>query len=97
MNEKFIEQKLRNAVKSRGGAALKFVSPGVNGVPDRIILMPGGCVAFAELKAPGKKMRPIQERRKKQLESLGFKVYLIDSPEQIGGIIDEIEKGGDAE
>ena len=49
MNEKFIEQKLRNAVKLRGGAALKFVSPGVNGVPDRIILMPGGCVAFAEL------------------------------------------------
>lgn len=92
MNEKFIEQKLKNAVKSRGGTALKFVSPGVNGVPDRIILMPGGCVAFAELKAPGKKMRPIQERRKRQLESLGFKVYFIDSTEQIGGIIDEIQR-----
>ena len=76
---------------------MKFVSPGVNGVPDRIILMPGGCVAFAELKAPGTKMRPIQEGRKKQLESLGFKVYLIDSPEQLGEIIDEIEKGGDVE
>ena len=61
-------------------------------VLDRIILMPGGCVAFAELKAPGKKMRPIQERRKRQLESLGFNVYLIDSLEQIGGMIDEIQR-----
>ena len=92
MNEKYIEQKLRLSVKAGGGLALKFVSPGFNGVPDRIVLMPEGHIAFAELKAPGKKMRPIQERRKSQLESLGFKVYLIDSPEQIGGMIDEIQR-----
>ena len=92
MNEKYIEQKLRLLVKAGGGLALKFVSPGFNGVPDRIVLMPEGHIAFAELKAPGKKMRPIQERRKRQLESLGFKVYLIDSPEQIGGMIDEIQR-----
>ena len=92
MNEKYIEQKLRLAVEAAGGLALKFVSPGFNGVPDRILLMPDGHIVFAELKAPGKKMRPIQERRKKQLESLGFKVYLIDSPEQIGGMIDEIQR-----
>lgn len=92
MNEKYIEQKLRLAVKDADGLALKFVSPGFNGVPDRIVLMPDGKIAFAELKAPGKKMRPIQERRRRQLESLGFKVYLIDSPEQIGGMIDEIQR-----
>ena len=92
MNEKYIEQKLRTAVKAAGGLALKFVSPGFNGVPDRIVLIPGGHIAFAELKAPGKKMRPLQERRKKQLESLGFTVYLIDSLEQIGGMIDEIQR-----
>lgn len=90
MNEKYIEQKLRMAVKNAGGLALKFVSPGFNGVPDRIILMPDGQIAFAELKAPGKHMRPVQVRRKEQLQRLGFKVYLIDSPEQIGGMIDEI-------
>ena len=92
MNEKYIEQKLRLAVKAAGGLALKFVSPGFNGVPDRILLMPDGHIVFAELKAPGKKMRPIQERRKRQLESLGCNVYLIDSLEQIGGMIDEIQR-----
>lgn len=92
MNEKYIEQKLRMAVKNAGGLALKFVSPGFNGVPDRLILMSDGQMAFAELKAPGKRMRPIQVRRKEQFQRLGFKVYLIDSPEQIGGMIDEIQR-----
>lgn len=91
MNEEFIEQKLVKAVKNKGGAALKFVSPGVDGVPDRIVLLPGGRVGFVELKSPGKKMRPLQERRKRQLEALGFRVWCVNSPEQIGGVIDEIQ------
>ena len=90
MNEKYIERKLVEAVRKSGGAAPKFVSPGLDGVPDRIILLPSGCMAFAELKAPGKVMRPLQVRRKMQLEALGFKVFCIDSTEQIGGVIDEI-------
>ena len=91
MTEKQIEQKLVNAVKAKGGLAPKFVSPGFDGVPDRIVLLPRGRIAFVELKAKGRKMRPLQVRRKRQLESLGFSVYCIDSPEQIGGIIDEIQ------
>ena len=69
----------------------KFVSPGLDGVPDRIILMPGARIAFAELKAPGRKMRPLQVKRKGQLEALGFQVYCIDRPEQIGGVLREIQ------
>ena len=91
MTEKQIEQKLVKAVKARGGIAPKFVSPGFDGVPDRIVLLPRGRIAFIELKAKGRKMRPLQVRRKRQLESLGFSVYCIDSPEQIGGILDEIQ------
>lgn len=90
VNEKYIERKLVEAVRRSGGLAPKFVSPGWDGVPDRIILLPSGRIAFAELKSPGKKMRPLQVRRKQQLEALGFKVYCIDSAEQIGGVIDEI-------
>ena len=90
MNEKSIEKKLKDDGKAAGGLALKFVSPGTAGVPDRIVLMPEGKMAFAELKAPGKKMRPLQLKRKKQLQALGFRVYCIDRPEQIGGMIDEI-------
>lgn len=92
MLESEIEKTLIIEVKKRGGMALKFISPNLAGVPDRIILMNNGKMAFAELKAPGKKLRPLQIKRKTQLESLGFKVYCIDSKEQIGGILDAIKK-----
>lgn len=90
MREKEIEQKLTRMAKSMGGLALKFISPGYDGVPDRLVLLSGGKIAFVELKAPGKKMRPLQVKRKSQLETLGFSVYCIDNLEQIGGILDEI-------
>ena len=93
MTEKIIEQKLVRAVKKRGGMALKFVSPGLDGVPDRIVLLPMGRMAFVELKAQGKKMRPLQVRRKRQLEGLGFLVYCVDRVDQIGGMLDEIKNG----
>jgi len=92
MRESTLEKLFVKEVKKRGGLALKFVSPGMSGVSDRIVLMKNGRMAFVELKAPGKKMRPLQIKRKGQLESLGFKVYCIDNKEQIGGVIDEIEK-----
>ena len=91
MREKVIEDKLVKAVRIMGGLAPKFVSPGFDGVPDRLVLLPQGKMAFIELKAPGKVLRPLQMRRKRQLEGLGFRVYRIDSPEQIGGILDEIQ------
>lgn len=91
MREKAVESKLVKAVKAKGGLAPKFVSPGLDGVPDRLVLLPGGRIAFIELKAENKKMRPLQVRRKRQLETLGFSVYCIDRSEQIGGILDEIQ------
>jgi len=91
MLEKTIEYKLKSAVKNMGGIAFKFTAPGINGVPDRLVLLPHGKLVFVELKAPGKKMRPLQVRRKRQLERLGFLVYCIDSIEQIGGMLDEIQ------
>ena len=91
MLEKTIEYKLKSAVKAMGGIAPKFISPGFDGVPDRLVLLPHGRFAFVELKAPGKKMRPLQVRRKRQLEQLGFLVYCIDDTTQIGGILNEIQ------
>lgn len=90
MLEKTIERKLSMTVKKAGGIAVKFVSPNFDGMPDRIILLPDGRVAFAELKAPGKQPRPLQEARHRMLRTLGFKVYVIDSPEKIGGMLDEL-------
>ena len=90
MREKTLEGKLVRAVRALGGIAPKLVSPGFDGMPDRLILLPGGGIAFAELKAPGKKPRPLQLRRKRQLEALGFRVYVIDHPDRIGGVLDEL-------
>lgn len=83
MLERFIEQKLVARVKREGGLCPKFVSPGSDGWPDRLVLMPGGKIAFVELKAPQGKLRPIQVRRHAQLRDLGFLVYVINDPAQI--------------
>ena len=90
MREKTIEAKLVKAVRSMGGIALKISSTNYDGMPDRLVLLTDGKLAFIELKAPGKKLRPLQEKRKRQLEALGFLVFCIDGIEQIGGILDEI-------
>ena len=89
--EIIIEQKLLSAVKGMGGIAPKFVSPGYDGMPDRIVLLPGGHIGFVEVKAPGEKPRPLQEARHELLRRLGFKVFVLDDEQQIGGIINEIK------
>lgn len=91
MLEKEIEQKLVKAVKQKGGIALKFISPAFDGMPDRLILLPKSTIAFVEVKAPNKAPRPLQLSRHEMLKRLGFKVYVLDSKEQIGGILDEIQ------
>ena len=90
MREKQIENKLTIEAKKLGGLAVKFVSPSFDGMPDRLVLIPDGHIAFVELKAPGKKPRPLQLARHRLLRSLGFRVYVIDSVEQIGGMLDAI-------
>ena len=90
MGEKQIEQALVREVKKRGGICPKLISPGFSGVPDRLALLPGGKMAFVEVKAPGENPRPLQMARHRLLRRLGFKVYVLDDESQIGGIIDEI-------
>ena len=89
-SEAEIERKLIKEVKKIGGKALKLVSPGYAGVPDRLILIAIGHIGFIEVKAPGKKPRKLQIKRHKELRELGFKTYVLDDINQIGGIIDAI-------
>ena len=91
MREKTVESKLSSAVKAKGGLAVKFTSPGFNGMPDRLVMFPGGRIAFVEVKAPGETPRPLQRSRHRLLRRMGFKVYVLDSIDQIGGIIDGIQ------
>ncbi len=92
--EKEIEQRLVKSVKARGGMCPKFVSPGLDGMPDRLVLLADGKSGFVEVKAKGKHPRPLQMMRHRQLRQLGFKVYVLDDANKIEKIIDEI--GGDA-
>ena len=91
MEEKKIESKLVKAVKEKGGMCLKFVSPSMDGIPDRIVLLPGGRISFVETKATGKKMRPLQVRRKRQFEALGFSVYCLDEVEKVEELLNAIQ------
>ena len=95
MREKYIESRLVNEVKKRGGICPKWVSPSFDGVPDRLVFLPGRYFGMVEVKAPGEKPRPLQVSRHKLLQRLGFKVYILDATKDIKMILDEIE-GGDA-
>lgn len=86
-----MEAKLVDAVKTAGGVCWKFTSPGTAGIPDRIVLLPSGRITFVEVKASGEKPRPLQRLRIRTLRRLGFKAFVLDTPEQIGGIIDAIQ------
>lgn len=91
MNEKTIEQKLCKAVSAIGGWSIKLTSPTAAGLPDRMILLPDGHLAFVEVKAPGKKPRILQTVQMKKLKKLGFDVFVLDEPSQIPGILEEIK------
>ena len=95
MLEKDLEYKLRNEIQGLGGECPKWVSPGCTGVPDRIVLMQDGRIAFVEMKAPGKKERPRQKVVQQRLRGLGFKVFSsVDSKARIDEVV-EWAKGGD--
>lgn len=90
MREKEIENDLINKAKKRGGIALKFTSPGYDGVPDRLVLLPNSKMGFVEVKAPGKKPRALQIARMQMLRSLGFKAYVLDDKKDTEVILNEI-------
>lgn len=81
--ESDVEKYLRGEVKKLGGLALKFISPSMNGVPDRIVLLPGGRIFFVELKAKGQKARPLQLAVHRVFNNLGHNVYVLDSKEKV--------------
>ena len=90
MRERNIETYLRDQVRKAGGWAPKWTSPGNNGVPDRIVIMPGGRMAFVELKAPGKKPTQLQLVQHERLRALGCDVRVIDSREGVDELIKEL-------
>ncbi|MDQ0269958.1 VRR-NUC domain-containing protein [Cytobacillus purgationiresistens] len=92
MREKDIEEYLRKKVKSAGGKAYKFESPGNDGVPDRIVIFPNNKIYFIELKAPGKKPRPLQLKQIRDLQSFGCRTDVLDSKEQVDNFVEMVKE-----
>lgn len=91
MTEKDIEEYLRLGVKKLGGVAFKFTSPGNSGVPDRLIVMPENRIYFVELKRPGGRTSPLQNRQISRLKDLGCRVLVVDSKESAERFLNDIQ------
>lgn len=90
MQEKTVEQRLREEVQKMGGKAYKLESPGTTGMPDRLLCLPGGRVVFVETKRPkGGRLSVIQKYRHKELQRLGFDVRVINTTEAVEKFINE--------
>ena len=91
--EKSIENILREEVERQGGMCLKWTCPGHRGVPDRMILFPGGIIAFVELKRPGAKVKAggLQEWWREKIQSFGFRCYEVSTAEQSKSIVSFLE------
>lgn len=83
IRESLVENWFRKACNVNNFLCWKFTSPSLNGVPDRIVLMPNAKIAFVELKAPGKKPTKLQAHCHSILRKLGFPVFVIDGKEGI--------------
>ncbi|NTZ20916.1 VRR-NUC domain-containing protein [Paenibacillus sp. JMULE4] len=90
MRESMLERRLVREVERIGGLAPKWVSPGNRGVPDRIVILPGGRTVYVEMKAPGKPLEPLQAKWARTLRKMGHQVYKIDSDADIDQFIAEV-------
>ena len=90
MRESAVEGRLTEMLRKRGALCLKFVSPGNPGVPDRIVLLPGGRVIFAELKAQSGRTGALQERQIARMRGLGADVRVLKGMEQVRGFVEEV-------
>jgi hypothetical protein len=91
-SEKVLEKKLGDKIKKLGGLSLKLLSKHFTGLPDRVCLLPGGILFFVEIKTTKKKATKIQLYVHKQLQKLGFEVYIVDTSIQIKELLSKYEK-----
>lgn len=87
LDESKVDKYLARIVSREGGQSLKFVSPGMAGVPDRIVILPGGVLWFVELKAPHKKPRALQRFVMRRLRKLGCQVVIIDNKKTVKAFV----------
>lgn len=90
MRERDIEKWLRHQIESMGGLAFKFTSPGNDGVPDRLAVLPGGLIYFIELKTDRGRLSPLQVWQQDRLRQLGVNVAVIKGMDEAAEFIEEV-------
>ncbi|MBP2643831.1 MAG: hypothetical protein H6Q67_1718 [Firmicutes bacterium] len=90
MLEKELESRLKKEIEKLGCKFYKFISPNMGGVPDRLVLIPNGKAVFVEMKRPGGILKPLQKKRKKEIEKLGFEVWVVDTLSEITRLVESI-------
>ncbi len=92
LNESAIERKFVTLVNNCGGLARKFVSPNQRGVPDRIVIWPGGVVHFVELKTRNGKLSKLQESEQKKLTERGCTVLTLYGLDGVHQYLNSVEQ-----
>ena len=90
MRERDIEKWLRRQIERMGGQAFKFTSPGNDGVPDRLAVLPGGLIYFVELKTDRGRLSPLQVWQQDRLDALGCQVRTIRGMDEAAAFIEEV-------
>lgn len=91
MREAEIEKRLRNGIRQIGGRCYKFVSPGNDGVPDRIVVLPGGQIVFIELKAETGRLSPLQRIQITRLRDLNADVRVLKGLSAVNQFLEEMK------
>lgn len=89
MREKDLECKLRERIAKAGGRCLKFEAPGNAGVPDRIVVFPGGKIVFLELKTLQGTLRPLQKKWNQELRQLGCDARILKGECEVEAFLEE--------
>lgn len=95
MREKDLERKLVEGIRQLGGLCLKFVSPGVNGVPDRIVMLPGGRIIFVEMKAKNGRLSQQQQAVLARFTRLGVDWAVVSTPQLLNIFLENCKGGAD--
>jgi len=90
-SEKAVERKLVEGVRELGGMAIKMLTDQFSGLPDRLVLLPGGRVLFVELKTTGQKPRKLQVSVHNALRAIGFRVEVVDTIEGVKKLLKEFD------
>lgn len=89
-SEKAFEREMSKEIERNGGMAIKLLSQFINGLPDRLYLLPGGTAVFVEFKSAGKKPTVLQGLVMQRIKRLGFEVHVVSNLEEYYTVLNHI-------